>query len=79
MDRGVGMIKDAAGTDVPTGYKVWVFGSKLAGVLSFAVGIEMLTRGSLGMAALLILAGTAIVVAPVSSPDKWKQRTIRRS
>ena len=72
-------MEDAAGADIPAGYKVWVFGSKLAGVLAFAVGIEMLTRGSLGYAALLLFAGAAIVVAPVSTPDKWRQRTRRRA
>ena len=64
--------------EIPLGYKVWVFGSKLAGVLAFAVGIEMLTRGSPGWAGLLLLAGAAAVVAPVSSPREWSQRFDRR-
>jgi len=64
---------------VPTGYKVWVFGSKLLGVLVFAVGIEMLARGSLAWAGLLMLAGAAVVVAPVSDPERWKERMSRRT
>jgi hypothetical protein len=66
-------------SDITTGYKVWVFGTKLLGVLAFAVGIEMLTRGSMGIAALLLFAGAAIVVAPVSSPERWNERTRRRT
>jgi len=69
----------ATGTDVPLGYKLWVFGSKLAGVMAFAVGIEMLTRASVGWAALLLFAGAAIVVAPTSSPERWRRRTNRRA
>lgn len=64
--------------EVPMGYKAWVFGSKLAGVLVFAVGIEMLTRGSPGWAGLFLFAGAAVVVAPVGSPSKWRQRSDRR-
>jgi hypothetical protein len=63
---------------VPTSYKAWVFGSKLAGVLVFAVGIEMLTRGEPLWATLLLLAGAVVVLAPVMSPEKWDQRTGRR-
>ena len=65
--------------DIPTGYQVWVFGSKMAGVLAFAIGIEMLTRGSMGWAALLLFGGAAIVVAPVSSPERWNKRTRGRA
>jgi hypothetical protein len=65
-------------TEIPTSYKAWVFGTKLAGVLLFAVGIEMLTRGALAWAGLLLVGGTAIVVAPVRSPEKWSGR-FRRS
>ena len=65
-------------TDVPRSYKAWVFGTKLAGVLLFAVGIEMLTRGSLAWAALLLVGGAAIVVAPVRPPEEWSGR-FRRS
>ena len=65
-------------TGIPTSYKAWVFGSKLVGVLLFAVGIEMLTRGSLAWAALLLVGGTAIVVAPVKSPEEWSGK-FRRS
>jgi hypothetical protein len=65
--------------DIPAGYKAWVFGSKAVGVLTFAVGIEMLTQANLGWAALLLFAGAAVVVAPVSSPEKWKRRTRRRA
>lgn len=64
---------------VPTGYKVWVFGSKLFGVLAFAVGIEMLARGSVAWAGLLMLAGAAVVVAPVGDPARWEERTSRRT
>lgn len=58
-------------TEVPTAYKVWVFGSKLVGVLTFAVGIEMLGRGSLAWAAVLLSAGATIVLAPVRPPEGW--------
>jgi hypothetical protein len=64
----------AMGEDIPLAYKVWVFGSKMAGVLLFAVGIEALTRGSPGWAGLLLLAGAAVVLAPVRSPDMWSER-----
>ncbi len=64
--------------EIPPGYKAWVFGSKLVGVLVFAMGIEMLTRGSLGWAGLFLFAGAAVTVAPVSSPSKWRQRFDRR-
>ncbi len=64
--------------DIPMGYKLWVFGSKIAGVLTFAVGIEMLTRGELAWAGLLLFAGAALVVAPVSGPNKWSERSRRR-
>lgn len=74
MTDGHAPTAPGASPDIPTTYKVWVFGSKLAGVLSFAVGIEMLTRGSLAWAALLLVAGAAVVVAPVSSPVRWEQR-----
>jgi hypothetical protein len=63
---------------IPTSYKAWVFGGKLAGVLIFAVGIEMLTRGEPLWAALLLLAGAAVVLAPVRSPEGWDRRTGRR-
>ena len=72
---------ETTGSDVdriPTGYKVWVFGSKLAGVLAFAVGIEMLTRGDLIIASMLLFGGAAIVVAPVRSPDDWGRGEGRR-
>lgn len=62
---------------VPTGYKVWVFGSKLAGVLVFAVGIEFLTRGDLAWAGLCLLSGAVVVLAPVRSPEEYG-RTMRR-
>ena len=64
--------------DTPMGYKLWVFGSKIAGVLAFAVGIEMLTRGELAWAGLLLFVGAAVVVAPVSAPDRWNERFRRR-
>lgn len=64
--------------EIPGAYKAWVFGSKLAGVLMFAAGIEMLTRGSLAWAGLLLVAGAAVVVAPVRSPEEWKKRFGRR-
>ncbi len=64
--------------DAPMGYKLWVFGSKIAGVLAFAVGIEMLTRGELAWAGLLLFVGAAVVVAPVSSPNRWNERFRRR-
>ena len=67
------------GPDIPLGYKVWVFGSKIAGVLMFAVGIEMVTRESLGWAAVLLFAGAAIVVAPVRSPERWAKGRRRRA
>ncbi|UCC92657.1 MAG: hypothetical protein JSW25_08330 [Thermoplasmata archaeon] len=70
---------DGPANEISTGYKAWVFGSKLVGVLTFAVGIEMLARGSLGWAALLLFAGAAIVVAPISSPERWNERTRRRT
>lgn len=70
---------DEAISGIPTGYKVWVFGSKLAGVLAFAVGIEMLTRAEPLWAAMLLFGGAAIVVAPVRSPDEWGRRTKRRA
>ena len=57
---------------VPTGYKAWVFGSKATGVLTFAVGIELLTRGQVPWALLMLLAGATIVLAPVRSPGRWK-------
>jgi hypothetical protein len=61
----------APGDDVPTTYKLWVFGSKLAGVGVFTVGVEMIVRGHLAWAALLMVAGAAIVVAPVRGPRAW--------
>ena len=64
--------------EIPGTYKAWVFGSKLTGVLVFAVGIEMLARGSLAWAALLLVAGAAVVVAPVRSPEEWMSRFGRR-
>ena len=73
------MMTTAMDTDIPRGYKVWVFGSKMVGVLTFAVGIEMLTRASLGWAAVLLFAGAAIVVAPISSPERWGQGPRRRT
>jgi hypothetical protein len=72
------MTGEEAGT-VPTGYKAWIFGSKAAGVLTFAVGIEMLTRGELAWAGLLLLAGAAVVMAPVRSPDGWRTGSKRRA
>jgi hypothetical protein len=85
MDEGVArmMGTPAAGDphgveDIPMGYKLWVFGSKIAGVLTFAVGIEMLTRGELAWAGLLLFVGAAVVVAPVSGPNKWNERFRRR-
>ncbi len=69
----------ASGIDIPLTYKAWVFGSKLAGVLTFAVGIEMLSRGAIGWAAVLLFAGAAIVVAPVRSPEGWGKGRSRRS
>jgi hypothetical protein len=75
----VGVVTVAQGSAIPTGYKIWVFGSKLAGVLAFAVGIEMLTRGSLVGAALFLFVGSAIVVAPVRSPERWNAKRRRRA
>jgi hypothetical protein len=59
--------------EVPRGYKVWVFGSKLAGVAVFTLGIEMLTRGEPLWAALLLIAGAAVVLAPVRGPRAWRR------
>ncbi len=64
---------------LPTGYKLWVFGSKLVGVLIFAIGIELLTRGQLAWAGLLLLVGAVVVLAPVRSPDKWRGIPKRRA
>ena len=64
--------------DIPMGYKLWVFGSKIAGVLTFAVGIEMLTKGELAWAGLLLFVGAAVVVAPVGGPNKWNERFKKR-
>jgi len=58
---------------VPRGYKVWVFGSKLAGVAVFTVGIEMVTRGELLWAVALLITGAAIVIAPVRGPRAWRR------
>ena len=63
---------------IPMGYKLWVFGSKIAGVLTFAVGIEMLTKGELAWAGLLLFVGAAVVVAPVGGPNKWNERFKKR-
>jgi hypothetical protein len=65
-------------SEVPAGYKAWVFGSKLAGVLVFAAGIEMLARGEPLWAGSLLLLGAAVVLAPVRSPDRWREREGRR-
>ena len=64
---------------VPTSYKAWVFGSKLTGVLAFAVGIEMLVRAEPLWAAMMLFGGAAIVMAPVRSPDAWERRRSRRA
>jgi hypothetical protein len=66
---------DRVGPDepVPRGYKAWVFGSKLAGVAVFTVGIEMLTRGELLWAIALLIAGAAVVLAPVRGPRAWRR------
>jgi hypothetical protein len=64
---------DEAREPVPASYKAWVFGSKLVGVLVFAVGIEMLARGEPLWAGLLLLAGAAVVLAPVRSPEGWRR------
>jgi hypothetical protein len=58
---------------VPFSYKAWVFGSKLVGVLVFAVGIEMLARGEPLWAGLLLLVGAVVVLAPVRSPEGWRK------
>jgi len=50
-----------------------VFGSKLAGVGVFAVGVEMIVRGHLAWAALLVVAGAAVVIAPVRGPRAWRR------
>ena len=63
----------APGDEVPTSYKLWVFGSKFAGVGLFAVGVEMIVRGHLAWAALLMVTGAAIVVAPVRGPRAWRR------
>lgn len=65
------------GQAVPRAYKVWVFGSKIAGVLVFAVGLEMVIRASPLWAAVLLVAGAALVLAPVRGPEAWQrfQRT----
>ena len=63
----------APGDEVPTTYKLWVFGSKLAGVGVFAFGVEMIVRGHLAWAALLMVVGAAIVVAPVRGPRAWRR------
>ena len=57
--------------DIPTSYKVWVFGSKLVGIGLFAVGIEMLIQGALLWAGLLLVGGAAVTLWPVGSPDGW--------
>ena len=64
--------------EVPRAFKLWVFGSKLVGVLVFAVGIEMLTRASWLWAGALLAAGAATVLAPIGSPEEWKDRCRRR-
>jgi hypothetical protein len=81
VDKGVERLTGEPSTvdpgitdDVPAGYKAWAFGSKAAGVLVFAVGIEMLTRGSIPLAGLLLIAGAAVVLVPASSPDRWGKR-----
>ena len=61
------------GAEVPRAYRLWVFGSKLAGVALFTVGIELLTRGRPAWALLLILVGAAIVLAPVRGPRAWRR------
>lgn len=61
------------GEDVPRAYRLWVFGSKLAGVAAFAVGIEMLTRGQLVFATSLLLIGALVVLAPVRGPRAWRR------
>jgi hypothetical protein len=71
MNEDLGPMDLKAVDDVPIGYKVWVFGSKLVGILAFAVGIEMLTLHLWLWAAVLLLAGAVIVVAPVRSPEEW--------
>ena len=63
----------APGDEVPTTYKLWVFGSKFSGVGLFAVGVEMIIRGHLSWAALLLVAGAAIVIAPVHGPRAWRR------
>lgn len=68
------MVQGTEGEAIPVGYKAWVFGSKLVGVLVFAVGIEMMARGALVWAGLLLLSGAVIVLVPVSSPDAWERR-----
>ena len=61
------------GAEVPRAYRLWVFGSKLAGVGVFAVGVEMIVRGHLAWAALLVVAGAAVVIAPVRGPRAWRR------
>jgi hypothetical protein len=74
----MGMTEAEEVSAIPASYKAWVFGSKLAGVLVFAVGIEMMARGEPLWAGLLLLAGAAVVLAPVRSPDRWNASDGRR-
>jgi hypothetical protein len=65
--------KVAPDDDLPQGYKMWVFGTKLAGVVLFTVGVEMIVRGHLVWAAALLVAGAALVIAPIRGPKAWRR------
>jgi hypothetical protein len=66
--RGYDNLED----DFPRGYKVWVFGSKIVGVLIAAIGLEMIIRYHPIWAAGLIALGAIIVLAPVRGPRAWR-------
>ena len=72
MVNGTGDVGEIQGDGIPTAYKIWVFGSKLLGIALFAVGIEMLTKGALAWAGLLMVGGAGLVILPVRSPEEWE-------
>jgi hypothetical protein len=72
MVNGTRDVGSVHGDGIPTAYKVWVFGSKLLGIALFAVGIEMLTRGALAWAGLLMVGGAGLVILPVRPPEEWE-------
>ena len=58
--------------DFPRAYKAWVFGTKLGGVVVFAVGLEMLLRGHFLWSAGLLVTSALVVLAPVRGPGAWR-------